>query len=75
VAVDVRQRGPEGNRRPIDPIQAGAGYLHELESLRRRAHLAGERERDQHVDVRQARRGGGLVGEDDVAWHTELGAD
>jgi hypothetical protein len=52
-------------------IEAGAGHLDELQSLRGRAHLAGEREGDQHVDVGQLRDDPGLVGQDDVARHPQ----
>jgi len=71
VAVDVRQERPRRQRAAIDPIEAGAGHLDELQSLRGRAHLAGERESDQHVDVGQLRDDPGLVGQDDVARHPQ----
>ena len=49
VAVGIRQPRAVRKGGPIDPVEAGAGYLHKFESSGRPAHLAGERQRHEHV--------------------------
>jgi len=54
-------------------VPAGAGHLHELQPSRRRAHLAGERHRHQHVHVAELAHDAGLIGDDDLAREAEVG--
>ena len=75
MAVDVGERGAGRKRGPVDPVETRAGHLHELETPRRRPHCRGERERDQHVDLRHARDDGRLVCQDDVARDAQMGPD
>src|SRR5205823_6815167 len=42
VAVDVREERPRGERRAVDPIEAGPGHLDEPQPFGRLPHITGE---------------------------------
>jgi hypothetical protein len=55
VAVGIRQPRAGRKRGSVDPVEAGARHLNELELSGRRAHLAGERHGDQYVHLEKLR--------------------
>jgi hypothetical protein len=59
-------------RRPLDPIETGAGHLHQLQSAAGRGHLRRERHGHQDVDISEPRDDAALVVDDDVARHVQV---
>jgi hypothetical protein len=74
MAISIRQRCPVGQRRPIDPVKAGARHLNELYSGCSAPGLCGEHHRHQDVDLGKPRDDLGFVRHDDVARYGQVSA-
>lgn len=71
--VGIRQPRPGWKRGSVDPVEAGARHLHELESLGSPTHLPSERQRHQLVHLGEPRDDPTLVIHDDVARDSQVG--
>jgi hypothetical protein len=75
VSVSIGKNHAGRQRRPIDPINSGAGNLNQLQALRCSRHLGCQPHRHQHVDLRQLREDVGFGCDDDLARNHQMAAD